>query len=1124
MTDFFAGNLFAADNQTFAFGTAAPGQESHFMSRLSNGGFVIAFAYGQAIFARIFDANGHAVGGPVQLVAIGSDPSLAALPNGGFAVAYSANDGSLNGIYFRTFDASGNATAGVTAVNQATFGNQQQAFIQVLENGEIAVSWSDNGTNGVSNVVARVFSDSGLPVTDNLLITSNQFQNSYNSSMVALPQGGFAITWTGPQSGSSTEANVRLVDANYTVQAVTFSSRDAAPGPSWHDAFFSSMTVLASGNIIVTWTDSSPAGEVVKGQLLNPAGTAIGTPFQIGASGINSGQSSVTALDNGGYVVTWRVDTPAAGPNYFQRGDVLAQIYAANGSTVGSSFVVSSIADLGQDLPLVTQFGSGDIAFTFRTFDNFGRENLAVRIFYSVLNGTENADNLLGTTGVDVIRALGGDDWLTGNGGSDSFFGGGGNDRYLDVRADDIITELSNEGTDEVNTALANYALPANVENLTAGGGSTIDRVFTGNDLDNVISGGSGDDQLYGEAGNDTLWGENGDDLLHGGSGNDTINGGNGNDTAFVNGGTTNADTGVQIIDLGMGTADGTSGPMGEYDLDRLVIDYSDITQNVNFHGTTNANGGPTFGATGANAVADIGGAQRLNFSGVGALTVTTGSGDDRVYGVGRTDIISTGAGNDSIYAYPISVASVFYQYSKFDGGSGLDILHGLSWHDLTTAVVLDLNDPDGVTIGSGATERYVRGIESLYGFTSGSGDDIFTLHRSGTLPNDIETGDGNDTVTVYGATTSTTTAYHRLNLGFGIDHLIVDYTAAVERVEYFKMGTNGNGGYTKIGGVQLHTYLGYETAAVSTGSADDVLDGRNAVRSQEFNAGSGNDVLYGGNRVDTLNGGSGNDRLEVKASGSGSHVIGGADQDTLAVTGAVALGSLSGIEAIEFQSNANLTLTAAQFNTGMLSTGTLSGTGTLTINMGPADFELALQKLVIAGGSNLSMTVNGSAAANSIKTNVNTVNTVNAGAGNDQIRGGLLADTINGGDNNDKIIGYGGADILTGGAGADQFRYLFASDSGTGAGADRITDFLSGTDRLNFALLDADPVAAGRQALTYIDTAAFSATGAAQVRYGVSGADLLVQVDLDGDGTSDMEIVLAGAGGQVLTGGDFML
>ena len=196
---------------------------------------------------------------------------------------------------------------------------------------------------------------------------------------------------------------------------------------------------------------------------------------------------------------------------------------------------------------------------------------------------------------------------------------------------------------------------------------------------------------------------------------------------------------------------------------------------------------------------------------------------------------------------------------------------------------------------------------------------------------------------------------------------------------------------------------------------------------------------------------------------------------------------------------------------------------GTLTVNL-TVGVAFLPGGMSAAAGSNVAFAINGTAGTDIIKANLNFRNTINGGDSNDQIRGGGLVDTINGGIGNDKILAFTGADILTGGAGADQFRYLFAGDSGTGANADRINDFLSGTDRLNFALLDADPVAAGRQALTYINTAAFSATGTAQVRYGVSGADLLVQVDLDGNGTADMEIVLQGASTQTLTSGDFML
>ena len=71
--------------------------------------------------------------------------------------------------------------------------------------------------------------------------------------------------------------------------------------------------------------------------------------------------------------------------------------------------------------------------------------------------------------------------------------------------------------------------------------------------------------------------------------------------------------------------------------------------------------------------------------------------------------------------------------------------------------------------------------------------------------------------------------------------------------------------------------------------------------------------------------------------------------------------------------------------------------------------------------------------------------------------------------------------------------------------------------------MLDADPVAAGRQTLSFIGTAAFANNGTAQLRYGDSGADTLIQIDLDGNGTADMEIVLVGHAGQALAGTDFL-
>jgi serralysin len=176
-----------------------------------------------------------------------------------------------------------------------------------------------------------------------------------------------------------------------------------------------------------------------------------------------------------------------------------------------------------------------------------------------------------------------------------------------------------------------------------------------------------------------------------------------------------------------------------------------------------------------------------------------------------------------------------------------------------------------------------------------------------------------------------------------------------------------------------------------------------------------------------------------------------------------------------------------------------------------------------VTGGSNVTMTINGANDVNVIKA-ANVVNTINGGTDIDQIRGGTLGDIINGGSGDDKIIGFGGADTITGGSGADQFRYLLTTDSGFGAARDQITDFAIGSDRLNFSFFDADPLTAGDQAFNFVGTAAFTATGIGQVRYVTSGADILVQADVNGDGVADMEIVLQGIGGGTLTAGDFIL
>ena len=131
---------------------------------------------------------------------------------------------------------------------------------------------------------------------------------------------------------------------------------------------------------------------------------------------------------------------------------------------------------------------------------------------------------------------------------------------------------------------------------------------------------------------------------------------------------------------------------------------------------------------------------------------------------------------------------------------------------------------------------------------------------------------------------------------------------------------------------------------------------------------------------------------------------------------------------------------------------------------------------------------------------NINNIQNIISGSGNDSIIGDTLVNNINGGGGNDTINGGGGADRLTGGTGADNFVYTLRTDSNVGAGRDVITGFVSGTDKLDFSAIDANTATLlpANDAFTFIGTGAF--TAAAQIRYQL--------IDTDANGSLDSTLV----------------
>ncbi|HEX8308115.1 MAG TPA: cadherin domain-containing protein [Allosphingosinicella sp.] len=133
----------------------------------------------------------------------------------------------------------------------------------------------------------------------------------------------------------------------------------------------SSITALADGGFVVTWqtTDSISDGYsgAIKSQRYSAQGVAVGTETLVNNLGAGEQAAAQTAaLANGGYVVTWQTgDTTQDGSGTA----VKARLFDSSGAAVGGEFRVNSQTLLDQKDPTVAGLTDGGFVVAWYTTD-----------------------------------------------------------------------------------------------------------------------------------------------------------------------------------------------------------------------------------------------------------------------------------------------------------------------------------------------------------------------------------------------------------------------------------------------------------------------------------------------------------------------------------------------------------------------------------------------------------------------------------------------------------------------------------------------------------------------------------------------------------------------------------
>ena len=113
------------------------------------------------------------------------------------------------------------------------------------------------------------------------------------------------------------------------------------------DQMHPAVAALAGGGFVVTWTSRGQdgSGYGIYGQRYAADGTPVGSEFRVNTFTTSDQRfPSVTALADGGFVVTWTSN----GQDGSDSG-IYGQRYAADGTAVGSEFRVNTFTNGNQD-------------------------------------------------------------------------------------------------------------------------------------------------------------------------------------------------------------------------------------------------------------------------------------------------------------------------------------------------------------------------------------------------------------------------------------------------------------------------------------------------------------------------------------------------------------------------------------------------------------------------------------------------------------------------------------------------------------------------------------------------------------------------------------------------------
>lgn len=291
-------------------------------------------------------------------------PVLAGLSNGHYVAVWQdigAPDTEGYGVFFRIYDAAGNAQGAVQLTNTSMDDHQWYPSVSSL-NGGFVIVWRDDGNPAGKVVRLQRFDNAGVRQGDEIQVNSDPIYDLWNPQVIGLHSGGYVVTWNDfyPNMGGSVPPR-----NNFMAQAFDASGNKVGSekllyahgdgtGPAYDFAPLSGGGFVVVHDRLAARSGSTHDHNIIV-QLFTDAAETTGTAFYGNGTAFNGVYSVVEGLKDGGFVIVFSSDTVESG--LLKR--LRLQRFNASGDRLGSESFVNETGISQENVPSITGLGHG---------------------------------------------------------------------------------------------------------------------------------------------------------------------------------------------------------------------------------------------------------------------------------------------------------------------------------------------------------------------------------------------------------------------------------------------------------------------------------------------------------------------------------------------------------------------------------------------------------------------------------------------------------------------------------------------------------------------------------------------------------------------------------------------